>query len=74
MKASRRDIAAAVAAEIGRGPMWQAVVSYELYGPSLRAPLKDHEKSLVYYAHYQGVQVADLERVIRGRRYIRGLK
>lgn len=64
--ASRRDIAAAVAAEIERGDLWRAADFYE----SNRYPKVTSYGiwSISTVAGFYHVRVADLERVLRGRK------
>ena len=79
MKVSRRDIAAAVAAEIGRGDLWRAALLYEagqlpgrghsldLGSGRLRIVQNKDTWTIKRCAEAYRVRVQDLERVIRGR-------
>lgn len=66
MSASRRDIAAAVAAEIEQGPMWQAANFYKETSEDCLARAYLWPTSTV--ARLFHVHVQDLERVLRGRK------
>ena len=74
VRVPRRAIAAAVEAEIERGDLWGAAISFEDRHRCPCVACKRWGMPVKSIAATWGVNPLALRRVIRGRRYIRGLK